>query len=168
LFEALDIVRRETPRPLAALAPAARGDLECVVMKALDADPQRRYASVAEFAGDLGRVLDHRPVEARPPSAAYLLTRFMRRHRLVATTIGIAAVLLITATAVSIRMAVAEAMARETADVRAAEALAISAFLERMLTSVDPADGEGREVRVIELLDQAAAELQQDTLPEES
>ena len=165
LFEALDIVRRETPPSLAVLEPRARGDLDCVVMKALAADPQRRYSSVAEFAADLERVLDHRPVEARPPSLGYLAARFVRRHRALSIAAAVVAVTLLSASAVSIRFALAEAQARRVAESAAAEAASINAFLERMLTAADPSLAQGREVSVADVLDQAEAELAQNALP---
>ena len=165
LFEALDIVRREVPAPLGQLEPRARGDLECVVTKALSSDPQRRYASVAEFAADLQRVLDHRAVEARAPSAAYLATRFVRRHRALSVAAALVMLSLLGATLVSLRFAVAEAQARSEADAAAAEATTVNAFLERMLTAADPSQAQGRDVSVATVLDQAEAELAATTPP---
>jgi serine/threonine protein kinase len=60
---------------------ALRGDLDWIVLKALEKDPERRYESAGAFAEDLVRYLHHKPVEARPPSMAYLVQRFARRHR---------------------------------------------------------------------------------------
>jgi hypothetical protein len=50
-------------------------------LKALEKDPGRRYESAGAMAEDLLRFLQHKPVEARPPSMAYLMQRFTRRHR---------------------------------------------------------------------------------------
>ena len=60
---------------------ALRGDLDWIVLKALEKDPGRRYESAGAMAEDLGRFLQHKPVEARPPSMTYLMQRFTRRHR---------------------------------------------------------------------------------------
>ncbi|HEY1123331.1 MAG TPA: protein kinase, partial [Haloferula sp.] len=60
---------------------ALRGDLDWIVLKALEKDPERRYESAGALAEDLLRYLQHKPVEARPPSMAYLMQRFARRHR---------------------------------------------------------------------------------------
>ncbi|MBN8458378.1 MAG: protein kinase [Verrucomicrobia bacterium] len=60
---------------------ALRGDLDWIVLKALEKEPGRRYDSAGAMAEDLGRFLQHKPVEARPPSMAYLMQRFARRHR---------------------------------------------------------------------------------------
>jgi len=60
---------------------ALRGDLDWIVLKALEKDPRRRYESAGAMAEDLFRFLQHKPVEARPPSMTYLMLRFTRRHR---------------------------------------------------------------------------------------
>ncbi len=93
--EILRVVTQDEPvRPSAAIegpasAPRRRrlaGDLDDIVLKALEKDPSRRYASVAELADDLRRHLDGRPVLARGPSAAYRMSRFVRRHRAAVTS----------------------------------------------------------------------------------
>ncbi len=58
-----------------------RGDLDWIVLKALEKEPARRYESAGALAEDLLRFLQHKPVEARPPSVSYLMRRFTRRHR---------------------------------------------------------------------------------------
>ena len=60
---------------------ALRGDLDWIVLKALEKDPGRRYESAGAMAEDLFRFLQHKPVDARPPSMTYLMQRFTRRHR---------------------------------------------------------------------------------------
>lgn len=94
------VVRAEPPRPSAGRHGAAeplpydrrrlRGDLDAIVLKALDKEPERRYASAEELAADIGRVLDQRPVLARGPSAMYVLGRLAARHR-AAVAVGVLA-----------------------------------------------------------------------------
>lgn len=159
LFEAVDIVRNERPASLEAVAPDTHGDLAVVVMKALDAEPARRYASAADFAADLQAVLEHRPVQARAPTRMYLLRRFVRRHRALSVAIAAAAAILVVATLVSLRFAFAEARARAEAEARSAESAAVSGFLTTMLASADPANARGRELSVAEVVDRAEAGL---------
>jgi serine/threonine-protein kinase len=71
--------RATTPERLRRLLA---GDLDTIVAKALKKRPEERYASVVALADDLRRVLDHRPIAARPDSAFYRTARFVRRHRL--------------------------------------------------------------------------------------
>jgi len=79
-------IAAEEPAPLsAAVDPALRkrvaGDLETIVSKALEKDPRRRYATVAEFADDVRRHLDGLPVKARPATLRYRAGKLLRRHR---------------------------------------------------------------------------------------
>jgi len=79
-----DAVRRsaEGTPATARRARELRGDLDNIVARALKKAPAARYANAAEFAADLRRYLNHEPVAARPDAAAYLLAKFVRRHRL--------------------------------------------------------------------------------------
>lgn len=58
-----------------------RGDLDWIVMKALDKERERRYDSARELAADVQRYLQHEPVEAAPPSTRYRVAKFVRRRR---------------------------------------------------------------------------------------
>ncbi len=66
---------------LASLRRLLDGDLDWITMKALEKARERRYASLAEFAADIQRHLEHRPVLASPPSSLYRVRKFLRRHR---------------------------------------------------------------------------------------
>ena len=74
-----DIARRRQLEPK-SLVRLLRGDLDWIVMKALEKSRSRRYDSASSFAEDLGRYLDNSPVLARPPSTFYQLHKFVRRH----------------------------------------------------------------------------------------
>ena len=58
-----------------------RGDLDWIVMKALAKERQRRYESPIAFSQDIERFLNHEPVSAGPPTAAYRFKKFVRRNR---------------------------------------------------------------------------------------
>jgi serine/threonine protein kinase len=70
--------RRSDPRRLSRLF---RGELDWVVMKCLEKDRNRRYETAGALARDVERYLADEPVQARPPSAAYRLRKFVRRNR---------------------------------------------------------------------------------------
>lgn len=77
-----------------------RGDLDWIVMKALEKDRTRRYETANELILDIERHLGNEPVSAGPPSAAYRLHKFILRHRAAAITIAlVTAALAIGATA---------------------------------------------------------------------
>lgn len=150
---------------LASLVPAARGDLDTVVMKAMSHEAAARYASAAEFAADLERYLDRRPIEARPPTAAYVARLFVRRHRAVAAGAALALIALLGAAVVSLRYGMAEASARRETEQRLAENTAITGFLEELLTSANPDQARGPQLTVRELLDFARTTLDSSALP---
>ncbi|MCR9293957.1 MAG: serine/threonine protein kinase [bacterium] len=63
------------------LGRLVRGDLDWIVMKALEKDRSRRYKTADALAADIGRHLTSEPVEARPPSTVYRIQKFVRRNR---------------------------------------------------------------------------------------
>lgn len=81
LPEAVRRLTEEEPSRLGRRDVRFRGDIETIVAKALAKDPDRRYTSAAEFAGDLRRYLRDEPITARPTSRIYQLTKFARRNR---------------------------------------------------------------------------------------
>lgn len=70
--------RRVDPR---RFSQALRGDLDWIVMKALEKDRTRRYESASALAADVRRFLADEPVEARPPTPVYRVQKFVRRNR---------------------------------------------------------------------------------------
>lgn len=84
---------------------AVRGDLEWIVLKALDKNRERRYGSAAELAGDVARHLQHRPVVARRPSLAYRTRKFVRRHRVAFAAAAAVAVVTIAGASFSVGQA---------------------------------------------------------------
>jgi feruloyl esterase len=79
-----------------------RGDLDNIVLKALQKEPQRRYDSVEEFSRDVGRHLQHLPVKARPNTFAYRASKFVQRHKIEVSALGIVVLVVVTATALSL------------------------------------------------------------------
>jgi len=65
----------------AKLTKLVRGELDWIVMKALEKDRNRRYETANGFAMDVQRYLADEPVQACPPSAWYRLRKFVRRNK---------------------------------------------------------------------------------------
>nr|WP_257644072.1 protein kinase [Luteimonas salinisoli] len=122
-----------------------RGDLDAIVLKALDPDPERRYASPGDLASDLSAWLDRRPVQARAAGPGYRLRCFARRHR-VAVAANVALLLSLGGGVAATLWQAAEAR-RE-----AARATAAKDFLVDLLQSPDPASRGGRIVDTAQVL----------------
>ena len=93
-----DLLRQicfEEPRPLRRLNPDIPGELETIVLKALEKNPADRYASAQELADDLRRFLEDKPIRARKPSLPNRVKKLARRHQGVTVTGGIAAGLVV-------------------------------------------------------------------------
>lgn len=92
LPEAARLICEREPRRPSAMRSELRGDLDTVLLKTLEKDPARRYATCADFADDLGRALSHRPIHARPAGPVRRLTKLARRRPLLllATVLAIA------------------------------------------------------------------------------
>jgi serine/threonine protein kinase len=78
------------------------GDLDNILLKALEKSPERRYASIDALAADVRAFLEARPVSARAAQPLYLLRKFVQRHRAAVATGGVAALGLATALAATL------------------------------------------------------------------
>ena len=83
------------------LTRLVRGELDWIVMKALQKDRSRRYETANSFARDIERYLHDEPVEAGPPSATYRLQKFGRKHRVALSLAAAFAAVLMGAAAIS-------------------------------------------------------------------
>ena len=95
LHRAGRIVKERAPLRPSAVDPSLSGDLEAIVLRALERDRELRYSTVHDLGTDLRRFLRGEPVSARVPTAVENLRRFVRAHRLVAglTLLSVAALL---------------------------------------------------------------------------
>jgi eukaryotic-like serine/threonine-protein kinase len=87
-LRAVALNRRSEP---AALIKLIQGDLDWIVLKAIEKDRRRRYDTPADLAADVRRHLADEPVLARPPSAVYQLRKFARRHQALVTATSVKA-----------------------------------------------------------------------------
>src|SRR5271163_727984 len=148
-----------------------QGELDWIVMKALEKDRTRRYETANGFARDIERYLSGDPVEAGPPSATYRLKKFANKNRaLIGTAVAFAALLIlgvVVSTWQAIRARRAEKVAtaeRDRADAEAATSKAVTDFLQNSLLSQASAQQQSGlnekpdpDVKVRTLLDRAAA-----------
>jgi len=83
---------RMAPRSVDRLQKLLRGDISLIVLKALDADAERRYPTVAEFTADMEAYLEGRPIQARKNEFRYRARKMVQRHKV---AIGVSAVVTI-------------------------------------------------------------------------
>jgi tetratricopeptide (TPR) repeat protein len=100
------------PRKLSGLV---RGDLDWIVMKTLEKDRSRRYETASALALDIERHLRDEPVSAGPPSAAYRLRKFVRRHRGWLASAVVLALALLLGSGISVAQAFRASRAERTA-----------------------------------------------------
>jgi hypothetical protein len=112
--ELLGAARQRRTDPV-ALRRQLRGDFDAIVLKCLEKDRDRRYASASDLAADLQRHLGNEPVEARPPGTAYRLTKLVRRNKLVFFSVTAIGVALVAGLAVALALYIREKAARERA-----------------------------------------------------
>ncbi len=133
--------RQIEPKRLGTLV---RGELDWIVMKALEKDRQRRYESPSGLASDIQRYLAGEAVIAAPPSRRYLAFKFIRRHRSAVAAGGAIALSLIAGVVVSVWQARVATSQRDRAvlaeaqiSARADELAKVSEFQAEMLKSID-------------------------------
>jgi eukaryotic-like serine/threonine-protein kinase len=100
------------------LSHSLRGELDWIVMKALEKDRNRRYETASAFAADVERYLADEPVQARPASAWYRLRKFARRNKRLLFAVGFMATALLLGTLVSTWQALRATQAEEVAQKR--------------------------------------------------
>jgi serine/threonine-protein kinase len=138
---------------------ALPAELDNVVMKAIAKEPSRRYASAAALADDLRRHLSGQPVLAHGESRWYVLSKFVRRHR-VAT--AVAATLTLTVVALAIQLAVTNQRLARERDLALQErtiARRVSQFLVDLFGTTDPSTTGDKELSAREMLDIGARRL---------
>lgn len=145
--------RRTTPDTLSG---TLRGDLDWIVMKALEKSPDRRYPSVDALAADVRRYLSDLPVEARPPSTAYRIRKFVRRHTLeVVAAAAILVALMVGVVVATVGLVRARAAERE-ATRQAETATRVTEFLVDLFEVSDPTVALGETITARELLERGA------------
>ncbi|MEZ6016895.1 MAG: tetratricopeptide repeat protein [Planctomycetota bacterium] len=147
------------------LARRLAGDLDSIVMKALEKDRERRYMTATGFAEDVGRFLADEPVLAVPQSAAYRLRKAARRHRRVFVASGVALALLVGGIVGTATGLVRAVRARGEADEARLEAERVTTFTGELFAGLAPRVAAGRDTRVLRhMMDGAATDLIADGL----
>ncbi len=152
--------RSEPPKLIRSIC----GDLDWIVMKALEKDRTRRYVTANSLALDVQRFLANETIFARPPGTFYKFQKAVSRNKLFFTCTGIIAALLVTglivvsASLARERRAYLESEAeKRKVETEAAKSKQVTQFLEDMLQSVGPSAAKGRDTTMLrEVLENTA------------
>jgi WD40 repeat protein len=167
--------RKSDPKRLSQLC---RGDLDWIVMKALEKDRNRRYESASTLAADVQHYLHDEPVLACPPSALYRFRKFARRNKAILVTASslVVAVVLAVGSLVGAVKVLAdtntqtkEALGRETlakeekekalqSEIQARKDLELGLYFQR-IASVERELADNNAARAVELLDECPLRL---------
>jgi len=124
-----DTIARQRGTAPGQLSLLLRGDLDWIVMKALEKNRSRRYETANSLALDIQRHLQNEPVSARPPTTGYRISRFIRRNRLAVTAISAVAAALVIGTVVSVAQALRARRAEHVAVAERANAEDLLGFM---------------------------------------
>ncbi len=145
----------------ARLGTLLRGDLDWIVLKAVEKDRTRRYETANALADDVRRFLRHEPVSATPPSPSYRLRKFIRRNRGGVLAGAAVLLLLVVAVAGTTSGLLAALRERERAQAQRENAERVAEFMADLLKGVETAKALGRDTTVLrEMLDSAAARIE--------
>ncbi|ANM31157.1 hypothetical protein ABI59_18635 [Acidobacteria bacterium Mor1] len=141
LVEAVRVICEDVPKRLGQVWPGpgkpAR-DLETIVHKALEKNPDRRYSGADGLSQDLLRFRLSQPITAVPPSSAYLLRKFAQRNRVLVGGVVATVAALAVGVAVATSLAYKEAAQRRLAEAARDDLEAVVGFQSQILSRVDP------------------------------
>ena len=165
LHQAIRVIVEEPPR----LAGESRldPDLETIIFKALEKEPERRYAGAAGLGADVERFLTHQPILARPPSTVYQLRKLMVRHK---TAVGFSTALLVLLVGFAVVMTIQSVriaqqrdralVAEEQATNEARTSQQVTELMVGLFEAADPGKTRGDTITAREVLDQGAEDLE--------
>ena len=134
-----------------------RGDLDRICLKALRADPARRYRGAAELGADVRRHLDGLPVEARPESRAYRAGKFVRRNRALVAAAAVALVAVVGGAGAALWQAAEAGRQRDRAEAEAETAGVTADFLAGLFEGAEPGVALGDSLTANDLLARGVA-----------
>src|SRR5262249_99799 len=126
-----------------------RGDLDWIVMRALEKDRARRYETASSFASDIEHFLNGEPVDAHPPGHFYPFRTMVRRTKVVCAASAAVALAVIAGLIASTWMFLIKQEALKRADLEARRSQQVAKFLQEMLQGVGPTIAMGRDTQLL-------------------
>jgi serine/threonine protein kinase/tetratricopeptide (TPR) repeat protein len=147
---------------LPTLRRQLKGDLDWIVMKAVEKDRTRRYASASELAADITRHLTHHPVMAGPPSNWYRMRKLVRRHKAAVVTASLVILAMLIGLAGTTIGLIRAKKAEQAASEEAETAKQVSDFMIGLFKVSDPTEARGNTVTAREILDRGAEKIERE------
>lgn len=142
------------------LLKTLRTDIDWIVLRAMELEQDRRYQTINALANDIRNYLTSRPIEARPPSNSYLLSRFVRRHRKSVLAVSVAVLALLGGAAMATIGMVRATNAEKIARTEQLTAQKAKEFLVDIFKVADPETARGERISASELLKQGAERIE--------
>lgn len=146
----------------AKLAKTLSGDLDTIVLKALQKEPERRYASIQQLDDDVRRHLAGLPVLARKDSFAYRLSKFVHRNKAAVVAFVIVNLAIIGGIGGVIWQADRATKERDRAQAESEKLKEVVRVLNEMLSAADLTRATKKDVTVAEVLEQASQRIEKD------
>jgi eukaryotic-like serine/threonine-protein kinase len=134
------------------------GDIDNIVLKAMQKETARRYSSAEQFSEDINSHLTGLPIIARRNSIGYRSRKFFERHKVGVIATAVILLSIIAGAVGIIYQSKAAANERDKAQTEAVKVEKINSFLKDMLSSADPYE-KGKDVKVVEILDNASKKI---------
>jgi len=145
-----------------SLVKLLRGDLDWITMKAMAKDRTRRYSTASELAAEVERYLRYEPVTAGPPSAAYRLRKYVKRHKLGVAAAAAVLLIILVGTAGTTIGFLRAVRAEKKAVEEATTATRVSDFLVDLFKVSDPSEARGNTITAREILDRGAKKVEEE------
>jgi len=149
-------ISRTRSSTLSRLQRRLSGDLDNIVLMALQKDPERRYKTASAFSEDIGRYLNNKPVQARGDSWVYKGRKFVVRN---AKALSFAVLVLFGAVGLVSYYTLQLADERDKANLAAAESEQVADFLTDLFASSSPHTAKGKDITAIDLLEQGSEQI---------
>jgi len=135
-----------------------QGDMDNIILKALEKSPDRRYRSAEALADDLKRYLHNLPVSARPVGVVYRSRKFIQRNKKISSFATVLLIMILSGlyyhtTEISEERDIAE-IQRDLAELEAAKTARVSEFVVSLFEQSDPYSSSGKELTVGNILAQ--------------
>ncbi|MCH9695199.1 MAG: serine/threonine-protein kinase [Gammaproteobacteria bacterium] len=155
-YKTADSIGRTRSTTLSSLRRRLSGDVDNIVLMALQKDPERRYKTASDFSADIGRYLNDKPVRARGDNWVYKGRKFVVRN---AKALSLTALVLVGAVGLVSYYTLQLADERDKANLAAAESEQVADFLTDLFASSSPHAAKGQDITAIDLLEQGSEQI---------